>query len=128
MSTNMQAYERGIEGWNAGNIDAVVDQCAPDVEWRFSDRFPDATGTITGREAVREFLRRFRQDWSEISIVPHRVVEVGDNVVIDVEFRATGRDGIEVSIRFGHVWTGRDGVMTRFRAYETFDEALADVS
>jgi ketosteroid isomerase-like protein len=44
-----------------------------------------------------------------------------------VEFLARGRDGIEVSMRFVHVWTVREGQIVRFRGFGTFDEALEAV-
>jgi ketosteroid isomerase-like protein len=47
--------------------------------------------------------------------------------VANVEFLARGRDGIEVSMRFVHVWTVRQGQIVRFRGFGTFDEALEAV-
>ena len=38
-------------------------------------------------------------------------------VVADVAFHAKGRDGIEVSMRFVHVWTVRQGQIVRFRGF-----------
>jgi len=124
---NLERFQVGLDAWNRRDFDAILDLCAPDVEWTFSNTFPDATGVIKGRDAVRKFLHRFADDWSEISIVPHQIVDPGDHVVADVQFVATGRDGIEVSMRFGHVWTERDGEIVGFRAYPSFDEAVADV-
>ena len=39
-----------------------------------------------------------------------------------------GRDGIEVSMQFVHVWTAREGQVVRFRGYPTLDQALEAVS
>jgi ketosteroid isomerase-like protein len=41
---------------------------------------------------------------------------------------AQGRDGIEVSMQFVHVWTAREGQVVRFRGYPTLDQALEAVS
>jgi ketosteroid isomerase-like protein len=73
-------------------------------------------------------LTRFTEDWSEISIVADRIIEAGDNVVAEVRFVAQGRDGIEVSMQFVHVWTAREGQVVRFRGYPTLDQALEAVS
>jgi uncharacterized protein len=124
---NVDLFHDGIAAWNRGDYEALVDMCHPDVEWTFSDRLPDATGEIRGKEEVRSFFERFTSDWAEIFIRPERVVDPGDDVVTLVEFVARGRDGIEASMHFVHVWTVRNGLIVRFRGFQTFDEALEAV-
>jgi ketosteroid isomerase-like protein len=124
---NLQLFRGGLAAWNAGDYEAIVDLCHPDVEWTFSDRLPDATGHIRGRGEVRKFFQNFTGDWSQIRIRADRVVDAGDHVVANVEFLARGRDGIEVSMCFVHVWTVRDGRIVRFRGFQSFDEALEAV-
>jgi ketosteroid isomerase-like protein len=60
-------------------------------------------------------------------VPPERIADPGPHVVANVEFLARGRDGIEVSMRFVHVWTVREGQIVRFRGFGTFDEALEAV-
>jgi uncharacterized protein len=124
----LDLFNEGLAAWNRGDYEAIVDMCHPDVEWTFSDRLPDATGRIKGKPEVRRFFQTFTGDWSEISIRAERVVEAGEHVVAAVEFLARGRDGIEVSMHFIHVWTVRDGQIVRFRGFPTFDAALEAVS
>jgi uncharacterized protein len=124
---NLELFHEGTAAWNRGDYEALVDMCHPDVEWSFSDRLPDATGQIRGKDAVRDFFERFTSDWAEISIRPERLVDVGDEVVALVEFVARGRDGVEATMRFVHVWTVRDGLIVRFRGFQSFDEALEAV-
>jgi uncharacterized protein len=124
---NLELFRRGLAAWNAGDYEAIVEMCHPDVEWAFSDRLPDATGEIWGKASVRTFFETFTGDWSEISIRPERIVDSGPHVVANVEFKARGREGIEVSMRFVHVWTVREGQIVRFRGFRTFDEALEAV-
>ena len=111
-----------------GDYEAIVDMCHPNVEWTFSDRPPDATGEIRGKASVRTFFEHFTGDWSEISIHPERIADPGPHVVEHVDFLARGRDGIEVSMQFVHVWTVREGQIVRFRGSGTFDEALEAVA
>lgn len=124
---NLELFRAGLAAWNAGDYEAIVDMCHPDVEWTFSDRLPDATGRIKGKEDVRRFFQTFTSDWSEISIHVERIADHGPNVVADVAFVAKGRDGIEVSMRFIHVWTVQDGQIVRFRGFGSFEEALEAV-
>jgi uncharacterized protein len=123
----LELFRAGLAAWNEADYETIVEMCHPDVEWTFSDRLPDATGHIRGREQVRGFFETFTGDWSEISIRADRIADHGPDVVADVAFTAKGRDGIEVSMRFIHVWTVRDGQIVRFRGFESFDEALAAV-
>jgi uncharacterized protein len=125
---NVELFHRGLAAWNEGDLGAIVEMCHPDVEWTFSDRLPDATGDIRGKQAVSDFLARFTEDWAEISIFADQVIDAGDDVVADVRFVAKGRDGIEVSMQFIHVWTIRNGRIVRFRGYPTLAEALEAVS
>lgn len=124
---NVDLFREGLAAWNEGNLEAIVEMCHPDVEWTFSDRLPDATGKIRGKPAVRDFFARFTQDWSEIRMVAEQIFDAGHDVVAEVRFVAKGREGIEVSMRFVHVWTAQDGQIVRFRGYPTVDEALAAV-
>ena len=124
---NLDLFHEGTAAWNRGDYEVLVDMCHPDVEWSFSDRLPDATGEIRGKDAVRSFFERFTGDWAEICIRPERLVDAGDDVVALVEFVARGRDGIEASMHFVHVWTIRDRLIVRFRGFKTFDEALEAV-
>lgn len=126
-SKNVDLFRQGLAAWNEGNLEAIVEMCHPDVEWTFSDRLPDATGRIRGKAAVRDFFVRFTEDWSEISMVAEQIFDAGDDVVAHVRFVAKGREGIEVSMRFVHVWTVQNGQIVRFRGYQTIDEALAAV-
>jgi ketosteroid isomerase-like protein len=124
---NLDLFHEGVAAWNDGDYEALVEMCHPDVEWTFSDRLPDATGQIKGRDEVRRFFENFTSDWSEISIRPERIADPGEDVVADVEFTAKGRDGIEVTMHFVHVWTIRDGQIVRFRGFPSFEEALEAV-
>jgi len=124
---NVDLFRKGLAAWNEGDLEAIVEMCHPDVEWTFSNRLPDATGRIRGKAAVRDFFTTFTQDWSEISMVAEQIFDAGDDVVADVRFVAKGREGIEVSMRFVHVWTAHNGQIVRFRGYPTVDEALEAV-
>ena len=59
---NVELFRAGLEAWNEGDYDAIVEMCHPDVEWIFSDRLPDATGQIRGRDEVRRFFETFTGD------------------------------------------------------------------
>jgi uncharacterized protein len=124
---NLELFRTGLAAWNRGDYEAIADLCHPDVEWSFSDRLPDATGHIRGRDDVRRFFQNFTSDWSEISLHAERITDPGDHVVADVAFVAKGRDGIEVTMHFIHVWTVRDGQIVRFRGFGSFEEALEAV-
>jgi hypothetical protein len=76
--------------------------------------------------ATRTSLRRLRPIRSNAD-PPAALNSTAIPVVAIVEFLARGRDGIEVSMRFVHVWTVREGQIVRFRGFGTFGEALEAV-
>jgi ketosteroid isomerase-like protein len=124
---NVELFRAGVAAWNEGDYEGIVEMCHPDVEWSFSDRLPDATGHIRGKDEVRRFFETFTEDWSEISIRADRITDRGSDVVAEVAFVARGRDGIEVSMQFVHVWTVRDRQIVRFRGFRSFEEAVEAV-
>jgi hypothetical protein len=48
-------------------------------------------------------------------------------VLIQIHFHARGRDGIEVDLRMPNQVVMRDEKLYRFRAYESWEQALADL-
>jgi ketosteroid isomerase-like protein len=124
---NVELLLKGLELWGEFNVDAMLELLDPEIEWTFSGRLPDATGTIHGRAAVGDFMRSWAGAWSKLSMIPKEIVEAGDDLVVDLEFVGRARDGLELSLRLGHVWTSRNGLAIRFRAYPSFDEALKAV-
>ena len=55
--TNTELIRAGIEAFNRGDSEAILETLTEDVEWKRVDGLPDGGGVLHGREAVREFLK-----------------------------------------------------------------------
>jgi ketosteroid isomerase-like protein len=126
-SARFETLRRAIQAWNRGDLEAALADVDPDIEWEMANFFPDATGTFHGHEGVTEFWRLFREPWKEIHFNLERFVEVGEKIVVEGRFRATGRDsGTQVDGVFGQIFTYRDHRLVHFQAFEDFASAAAD--
>ena len=87
----------GIEAYNAGDFERVLDTVAEDVTWKRVDGLPDEGGTIHGREAVRALFRP--EAWARQRLEPLEIVEEGGTVLVHGRFHAQGAgSGIELHV------------------------------
>jgi ketosteroid isomerase-like protein len=90
-------------------------------------RFPDG-GISHGRDAFRDFYRRWFGTWDELHVTPERFLEKGDQVVALFTLEGRGKaSGTPVLLRGANVWTFRDGRVVALVGYPDRAEALADV-
>src|SRR4051794_9288046 len=102
----------------AGRMDANFDVLDSEVEFHLSGALPDLEPVYRGHDGVRKLNDRLNGPWQEISLVPERLVDLGDDrVLVLSHFHARGRDGIEVTRPFAHVWTLENERVVRLDAY-----------
>jgi ketosteroid isomerase-like protein len=108
-----------------GLIGTAAERAAPDVEFDFSDAYPDRP-ILRGVEEIRRFRETGPWSGSPIHIEPERFFEVDDERVLAfVRVSATGQEsGVEVESRPAHEFTIRDGLIVRFKAYRDREQAL----
>ncbi|MGH2923167.1 MAG: nuclear transport factor 2 family protein [Solirubrobacterales bacterium] len=119
---------RIFDGWNADDVDAVLAVVDPEVvlDFRTTEAFPGLREEYRGHDGFREWWRRVREPFEYWNAEPRRLFRDGDKVVADVHFVAKGgSSGVPVEMDFGNFWTFRDGLMVRFEAYPSLDDALA---
>jgi ketosteroid isomerase-like protein len=75
-------------------------------------------------------LRRFLDDWGRVFDWEYEVESIhdaGEYVVFVVRMKARGKEtGLEFTWPAGHLWTLRDGKITRLAIYSDAAEALRD--
>ena len=108
-----------------GLIGTATERATPDVEFDFTDVYPDRP-VLKGVEEMRRFRETGPWSGSPIHIEPERFLDIDDERVLAfVRVRATGRgSGVEVDISPAHEFTIRDGLIVRFKAYGDRAEAL----
>lgn len=113
---------------NRGDIESVLAECDPDVEWQ--PHLATLGGKpILGRAGVREYLASLDQDWESFHHEPEEFFDLGDKVVAFLRTTARGKSsGIDVDMRVAHVLTFRTGKVLRFVTYLDRGEALRAAS
>ena len=109
---------------NRGQVDAVLAECDPDVEWH--PHLATLGGKpIFGHAGVREYMASLTEDWEYFHHEPEEFFGVGDNLVAFVHTSARGKSsGIELDVPVGHVFSFRDGRVLRFVTYLDRSEAM----
>jgi ketosteroid isomerase-like protein len=123
---NLERVRRGIDAYNRGDLDELLENWAPDavVDWSRSRGF-DA-GVFRGHDAIRAHWQRLLESFDEVRVEivdPIEEVEDGLLVVENLGY-LRGRDGIEVQTRSALLVTIRDGKTASFTLYQTKQEAL----
>jgi uncharacterized protein len=121
---NMEVVGKLYEAFARGEIDSILAQVDPEIEFDPSDRLPDE-GIHRGREAYRQFLKRTFELWAGFRVEVEELLDVGDAVVALIHTTATGRaSGIEVDERVAHVFWLRDATPYRFKVFGERAKAL----
>ena len=115
---NVELVRRYYEDWNRGDIDAVIDAFAPDVEWHGHPRLPEP-GPYSERSDVERWMAQFREAWGELSARPIELIDAGEAVVALVHMTGRGR-GSGVEVQGGvdvHAMAFGDEGISYFRIY-----------
>jgi ketosteroid isomerase-like protein len=118
---------RGLyEALACGDFDAFFDGHDPTVEVHVSDAYFDAPHTYRGHDGLRELFAAQAEVFDVFRAAPERFFDAGDQVLAIV--RAGGRareSGVDVSGRFGHLLSIRDGRVVRFKEFKDPREAMS---
>jgi ketosteroid isomerase-like protein len=116
--------KRMYDARNRGDVEAVLAECDPDVEWH--PHLATLGGKpILGHAGVREYLASLKQDWESFHHEPEAFFDLGDKVVAFLDTSARGKlSGIDIDVRVGHVLTFRNGKVLRFVTHLDRGEAL----
>jgi ketosteroid isomerase-like protein len=98
-----------------------------DVEWDISDTDSPMAGVYRGKEAARDFWRRWRGAFSDWSVEVEQTFETEDTVVFFVRERGMGRgSGVPVEMQRANVWTFQGGKVIRFKSFSSRNAALLE--
>jgi uncharacterized protein len=125
MTDGVQIVQQAYEAFGRGDISGVLGVLADDVDWSVTEAIPHG-GRFHGRDEVGRFFRGIGENWEEgFSVEVDETVDGGDQVVTLGRASGTLRGGGgDASYGFAHVFTVRDGQITRFREYADPDATL----
>ena len=122
---NVEIARRGYAAYNRDGPYAIIEYLDPEVEWGTPEQDPFMTGTYRGHKGVRRFLDEFFELFEEARIEPEEFLDAGDRVVVPFLFTARTREtGIELTERWAHIWTIKNGKAVRLDQYTDPDKAL----
>jgi ketosteroid isomerase-like protein len=126
---NVDIVRLAYEAWNRDDLDAALLLMDPNVDLRNpSDFFLGTQSMYRGHAGVREWWNSAKEPWEYFKSHIERTLEEGDIVVTVVRFEAAGREsGAKVELPFINVWELRGGLIVRFTAYDSLEEALEAV-
>jgi len=129
--SNLEIVRRSYAAFERGDLDAVLADLDPEIEWHQAQGLPHG-GLYHGHDEVRRnvFEPLDAEWWSEFSALPDEILDAGDELVVLGRYRGTAKGtGKRLDVPFVHVWTLRDERATRFRQFldtAGWIEALAE--
>lgn len=121
----LQRVTEVYESWNRGDFDAATPYLHPEVEWHNGGLFPELDPVEHGVEGVRRWWRVMNEPWESFHVEVEQSHELGSTVVTWIAFEAlASASGVEVDVRFAHVFDFDGGQIRRYRSFVCLDEAL----
>jgi len=121
---NVKVVQAWSDAYVAGDIDAMMDLCSPDVE-AFPDQGFLEASPLYGREQFRGWIEEIRSPWVSARWVVHeaRAVEP-DRVLERGDFGGVGTgSSIETLASYTVIFTFRDGKIARVEYFSDHAEA-----
>jgi ketosteroid isomerase-like protein len=127
---NVEAFKRADDAFNRGDVEAVLEEIDPEVE--FYDVFGQMLGgeamVYRGHEGVRDWFGDVSGAFAELHTEYSEIRDLGDRIVAIGHLRARGSEsGAAIESPFWTITQWKTGKMTRLRTYLNPKEALEAV-
>jgi uncharacterized protein len=121
---NVESVRRMYEAWAVGDFGAGVHLLDHYVVLVIRQDFPEF-GAFFGIDGVRNYMRRFLDQWERLTIQATDIRAVGDTLIASVVQHGRGRaSGIEGDNRYFQLFTFRGGKIVRMESVMDELEAL----
>jgi ketosteroid isomerase-like protein len=123
---NVETVRDAFAAYNRSDLDAWLEYCTDDIDYRAAEGAPDDPGPIHGRDALRAYVQDWLDMFDDFQSEPVELIDAGEDKVIAV-IRISGRaklSGVETGLTYAALYTFRDGKINRGREYWTLAEAL----
>jgi hypothetical protein len=125
--TDLDIIRASYAALNKGDMQSALDALHRDAVWRESPELPGGD-EFEGRAAIEQFLEGFLEQWDVFHQRVESTLRRGDRVLVMIDMTAVGREsGAEVSARYAHLWTMRDGRGAAVDAYYDPEKALREL-
>ena len=124
---NLETFERGIDAINRRDIDALLEELDPEVEWHdvFGVMLGGGARTYQGREGVRELFHDLYDAFAETYSRYSEVRDLGNRTVAFGSLRALGNEsGATIESPLGTLVEWRSGKAIRVQTFLNRRETL----
>jgi ketosteroid isomerase-like protein len=124
---NVEAFKRGLEAGNRGDVETLLEELDPEVEWHSALHalLGGEQTVFRGHDGVREMLRDLNEAFGEIHIEISEIRDLGDRLVAIGRNRARGRgSGAETETPLALVTEVKNGKTISVRGYLDPKQAL----
>lgn len=123
-SENVDIIRRLVPA-NKKSLEECLPYLAPDLEIVPMDHFPDRT-IFRGTAGWERWSTRWTSMFDEHELTIGRTWEAGDQVVVELSERVkSAGSSFPLENEYAHVWTFRDGLVTRLEIFRQLEDALA---
>jgi ketosteroid isomerase-like protein len=124
---NVEAFKRAIDAYNRRDIDAVLKEIDPEVEWlgAVQTLVEGKAKVYRGHAGVRQWVRDIDETLADIRLEFFEIRDLGDRLVASGRLRARGKaSGAETESPFACVVDSKNGKATRVLSFLDPKEAL----
>ena len=124
---NVEAFKRAIDAYNRRDIDAVLEEIDPEVEWlgAVQTLVEGKAKVYRGHAGVRQWVRDIDETLADIRLEFFEIRDLGDRLVASGRLRARGKaSGAETESPFACVVDSKNGKATRVLSFLDPKDAL----
>ena len=117
---NLQTVRQIYQGFIHGDLAAILNPLAEDVDWQIVGRFRKVPWPAAwhGRQELEKYFTILAEALEVELFQPDEFIAAGEQVVVlGHERMLARRTGRIVEASWAQVWTFRDGIVIRYREY-----------
>src|SRR5947208_16014759 len=125
---NVEAFKRGLEAGNRGDVETLLEELDPEVEWHSALHalLGGEQTVFRGHDGVCEMLRDLNEAFGEIQIEISEIRDLGDGLIAIGHTPTRGKhSGAENETPFAFVTAATNWRTISFRDYLAPQKALA---
>ena len=124
---NVQVFKRGADAYNRRDVEALLEELHPEIEWR--PLLPVLLGgeaaVVRGHDGARQGIQELEEAFSELRAEPSEYRDLGERVVAIGQLHGRGKEsGVETDSPIAWVVDFKDGKAVRIWEYADPEEAL----
>ena len=123
---NVEAFRRGIDASNRGDVEALLKELDPEIEWRSAMHalIGGEETVFRGHDGVRRLFRDVQETFSELHFEASEIHDLGDRILVIGATRVRGKTSGAVSVTpIALVTDVKNGKARLLRSYRDPDEA-----